>query len=133
MPSTTKMPVAVLLALTLGPALAIGTTLWFVADLVPECIVTESQRLTSPDRQFDLVIFSRKCGDTGPNTQAALVPTAEEIPFDAASFYSVDVTADLTPRWLSPTAIELTAPADAAALRDDASVAGVTVTYKRAD
>ena len=55
----TKMPVPILLALTLGPALMIGSTLWVVNDLVPACTITEAQRLTAPDDQFDLVTFSR--------------------------------------------------------------------------
>ena len=37
-----KMPVAVLIALTAGPALAIGMTLWVVNDMVPACVVTEA-------------------------------------------------------------------------------------------
>ena len=68
MPKSTKMPLPVLLALTGGPALMIGVTLWFVNDLVPACTVTETARLTSPDAQFDLVTFSRDCGDTPPNS-----------------------------------------------------------------
>ncbi len=130
MPRTTKMPMAVLLALTLGPAIAIGATLWFVASLVPECTIDETDRLTSPDNQFDLVVFSRNCGDTAPNTQAALVPPGEDVPFDAASFYSVGAAADLAPRWVSPTAIELSSPAGATTYRNDDTVAGVIVTYK---
>mgnify|MGYP001296004484 CR=1 FL=1 len=129
MPAT-KMPLPVLLALTLGPAIAIGGTLWVVSDLVPACVIEERQRLTSPDNQFDLVVFSRDCGDTGPNRQAALVPPGEEIPFDAASFFSAGSEADLAPRWLSAEAVEITRPADATIFREDASVAGVTVHYR---
>ncbi|MDV3250243.1 hypothetical protein DevBK_02730 [Devosia sp. BK] len=132
MPKTTKMPMAVLLALTLGPAIAIGATLWFVAAAIPECSVNETERLPSPDGQFDLVIFSRDCGDTDPNTQAALVPPGEDVPFDAASFYSVGAAADPDPRWLSATAIEIITPPEATIYRDDPTVAGVSVTYKPA-
>lgn len=125
-----KMPVPVLLAFTLLPAIAIGATLWIVSDLVPACTIEERSRLTSPDQQFDLVVFSRDCGNTEPNTQAALVPPGEEVPFDAASFFSVAVDAALSPRWLAADSIEITRPAGITALRDDASVAGITVTYK---
>lgn len=126
----TKMPVPVLLAFTLLPAIAIGATLWIVSDLVPACAIEERSRLTSPDQQFDLVVFSRDCGNTEPNTQAALVPPGEEVPFDAASFFSVGLDADLGAQWLAADSIEITRPTGAEVFRDDASVAGVTVTYK---
>lgn len=125
-----KMPVPVLLAFTLLPAIAIGATLWIVGDLVPACTIEEHSRLTSPDQQFDLVVFSRDCGDTEPNTQAALVPPGEEIPFDAASFFSAGADADLAAQWLAADSIAITRPIGATVFRDDASVAGVTVTYK---
>lgn len=130
MARSTKMPPAVLLALTLGPAIAIGATLWFVNDLVPECVVTERQRLTAPDKQFDLVTFSRACGDTPDNIQAALVPPGEAVPFDAASFLSIAADADLAPRWDAYGNIELTLPENAEILRQDDSVAGVAVIYR---
>lgn len=125
-----KMPSPVLIALTVMPAIAIGATLWIVGDLVPACEIDEHQRLTSPDNQFDLVTFSRVCGETPPNTQAALVPPGEEIPFDAASFYSVGANADLAPRWLAYDSIEITGPEDAEIFRNDPAVAGITVTYR---
>ncbi len=125
-----KMPPAVLLALTLGPALAIGMTLWIVNDIIPECMVTEHQRVTAPDDQFDLVVFSRECGPTPPNTQAALVPPGEAVPFDAASFFSIPAAADLAASWGGDGSIEIDAPEDVEALRRDATVAGVTVIYR---
>lgn len=125
------MPVPVLLALTVGPALMIGATLWIAGGLVPACTVSETARLTSPDGQFDLVTFSRDCGDTPPNMQAALVPPAEEIPFDAASFASVAAAADLRPRWTEAGQIEISLPDGAEVLRQDENVAGIPVTYLR--
>lgn len=125
-----KMPIPVLLAFTVLPAIAIGATLWIVADFVPACSIEERSRLTSPDQQFDLVVFSRDCGDTEPNTQAALVPPGDEVPFDAASFFSVGADADLAAKWLAAGSIEIARPIGAEVFRDDASVAGVTVTYK---
>lgn len=125
-----KMPVPVLLILTVGPALLIGATLWIANDLVPACEVTETQRLTAPDNQFDLVTFSRDCGDTPPNIQAALVPPGEEVPYDAASFVSVGEATDLAPRWDAYGNIEITLPADADILRKDETVAGLTVIYR---
>ncbi|MBE7732343.1 hypothetical protein [Devosia faecipullorum] len=124
------MPPAILLALTIGPALAIGMTLWFVNDLLPECIVSEHQRLTAPDSQFDLVTFSRACGATEANIQAALVPQGEEIPFDAASFVSVASNAGLEPAWNANGDIELTLPQGAEIYRQDDSVAGISVIYR---
>ena len=125
-----KMPVPVLLALTVGPAILIGATLWVVNDLVPACTVTETARLTSPDNQFDLVTFSRDCGDTAPNIQAALVPPTENVPFDAASFVSVAAAADLAPRWDAYGNIEITLPQGADILRRDDTVAGIAVIYR---
>lgn len=124
------MSPAILIALTAGPALAIGATLWFVTTLVPECVLNEHQRLTAPDNAFDLVTFSRSCGDTPANTQAALVPPGEAVPFDAASFFSVTTDADLSPRWTAANAIEITRPTTGEVLRQDANVAGVAVTYR---
>lgn len=126
----TKMPPAILLALTIGPALAIGMTLWFVNDLLPECVVSEHQRLTAPDSQFDLVTFSRACGPTDANIQATLVPPGEEVPFDAASFASVGSNADLEPGWDADGNIELTLPQGAEIFRRDDSVAGINVIYR---
>ena len=124
------MPLPVLLALTAGPALIIGMTLWFVADLMPECVITERERLTAPTGDFDLVTFSRACGDAEINFQAALVPPGEEVPFDAASFASVGTDADLDPRWDAYGNIELTLPPDAAIYRQDDAVAGIAVIYR---
>lgn len=124
------MPLAILLALTVGPAIAIGTTLWFVNDLVPECVLTEASRQTAPDGQYDLVTFSRACGETAPNIQAALVPPGEAVPFDAASFLSIAADADLAPRWTTDGEVELTLPANAEILRQDRTVAGVAVIYR---
>jgi hypothetical protein len=130
MARTTKMPTAVLLALTAGPALAIGVTLWVVNDMVPACTLTESQRLTSPDEQFDLVTFSRDCGDTPENMQAALVPPGEPVPYDAASFVSVLAGTDLEPGWTESGTIEINLPEDAEILRQDETVAGIAVAYR---
>ena len=124
-----KMPIAVLLALTLGPAIAIGATLWFVTDLIPQCVVKENQRLTSPDEQYDLVVFSRDCGNTEPNSQAALVPAGDEVPFDAASFASIGNAEPMRARWDAYGNIELTLPADSEIYRLDESVAGIDTVY----
>lgn len=130
MARSTRMPLPVLVILTVGPALMIGATLWVVNDLVPTCSITEIQRVTAPDSQFDLVTFSRACGDTPDNMQAALVPAGELVPYDAASFVSVLAAADLEPRWLTNTQIEINLPEDAEILRQDDSVAAVTVSYR---
>lgn len=126
-----RMPLAVLLALTLGPAIAIGMTLWFVTDLLPRCVVEEQRRLPAPDGAFDLVVFSRDCGaTTTTNTQAALVPPGEEVPFDAASFVSIAAAADLAPRWDEEGRIEIVLPPDVEIYRQDDGVAGVAVRYR---
>ena len=124
------MPAGVWLALTLLPALLIGATLWVVADLVPACTIAEQSRTTAPDGRFDLVTFSRNCGDTPHNVQAALVPPGEAVPFDAASFVSVAAAADLAAGWSPGNTIELTLPPDAQVLRKDNAVAGISVTYR---
>lgn len=130
MARTSSLPLPALLLLTLGPAAMIGSTLWLVSSMVPECVVSESQRLPAPDESFDLVIFSRDCGDTAPNTQAALVPHGEEVPFDAASFVSVAAETEMAPRWDAYGNIELSLPEGIEMLRRDENVAGVTVIYQ---
>lgn len=130
MARSTRMPLAVLAALTIGPAIAIGATLWFVTDLIPECSVEERQRLTGPDGEFDLVVFSRQCGDTAPNSQAALVPKGEDVPYDAASFVSVAAASDLVPHWTAGGGIGIAVPPDAQIFRQDDNVVGIAVTYE---
>ena len=126
-----KMPLPILLALTTLPALMIGATLWLLADLFPGCTITERQRLTSPDQQFDLVVFSRTCGeDTEDNRQAALVPPGESVPEDATSFFAAATSADLTGKWIDKDNLALAVPAGADIRREDKSVAGVTVSYR---
>jgi hypothetical protein len=125
-----KMPPAILIALTVGPAIAIGMTLWLVNDMIPECVVTEHQRITAPDNQFDLVTFSRACGPTEPNIQAALVPPGAQVPFDAASFVSVGSEANLQPRWDGYGNIEMILPEGAEIYRQDDAVAGIGVIYR---
>lgn len=127
----TKFPLRTWLLLSTLPALGIGTILWFLADAVPACTITEHTRLTAPDQNFDLVTFSRACGeDTPANTQAALLPPGDAVPDDVASFLSVGAAADFTPRWTGPNALELTLPPGAHLYRHDDTVAGVTVTYR---
>lgn len=131
MSPTSKFPLRIFLALTVIPAVLIGAGLWYVAALLPSCNLSEQARLTSPDRQFDLVVFSRDCGSTtGPNSQAALIPAGDELPDDAASFFSVGAAADLEPRWDGFGNIELVAPDGAEIYRQDDTVAGVAVIYR---
>lgn len=132
MPATNrKQPLLVLLALTTLPALLIGATLWFVAGLVPGCVITERQRLTAPDQQFDLVLFTRACGeDTEDNRQAALVPPGESLPEDAASFFAAATSAELAGQWIDSANLSITIPPGANIRRQDATVAGIAVTYR---
>lgn len=131
MASTTKFPLRAWLLFTTLPALVIGGALWLLADAVPGCSVTEHQRLPAPDGKFDLVTFSRACGeDTPANTQAALLPPDDAIPDDVVSFLSVGATTDFAARWIAADALEMTLPADAHLYRHDDAVAGVTVTYR---
>jgi hypothetical protein len=125
-----RMPVPVVLILTLAPAALIGATLWIAGGLVPACTIDEAARLTAPDGRFDLVTFSRDCGDTPPNTQAALIPAGDALPLDAASFFAAESAADLAPAWSDAGAIELSLPEGGTVLRQDTSVAGIAVTYR---
>lgn len=126
-----KLPLPVMVALTTLPALMIGTVLWFIADIFPACSITEKSRLAAPNGDFDLVTFSRSCGDDTPeNTQAALLPPGEEVPDDAASFLSVGAATDFAPEWTGEKTLALSLPADALVYRQDDAVAGVTVTYR---
>ena len=52
------------------------------------------------------------------------------IPEDAASFLWLGANTDLAPRWDGPGTIELTIPAGARVYRQDATVAGIAVTYR---
>ena len=125
-----KLPLPVLLALTTLPAIMIGATLWILADAFPGCEIVERQRLTSPDQQFDLIVFSRTCGeDTEDNRQAALIPEGESLAEDATSFFAAATTADLTGQWIDKDNLTLTVPPGTDIRRQDKSVAGVTVTY----
>jgi len=120
-----------LVLFTTLPALLIGALLWSLAGVLPSCSSLESARLTSPDAAFDLVVFKRTCGqDTGPNTQAALIPAGETLPDDAASFVSLGADADLAPRWDGFGNIELAVPAAAKIYRQDDTVAGIAVIYR---
>lgn len=130
MASTNKISVHIFLLLTAFPAMLVGCALWYFSSLLPSCIVKEQARLTSPDKQFDLVVFSRDCGTTtGPNTQAALIPAAADLPEDAASFLSIGAAADLQPRWDGFGNVELAIPERAEIYRQDEEVAGIVVVY----
>ena len=131
MNATGKFRLRNLVVLTTLPALAIGGLLWGLTGLLPSCGTTEQARLTAPDQRFDLVVFSRSCGaETGPNTQAALLPVGDDVPEDAASFVSIGADADLAPRWDGFGNIELTIPPGAEIYRQDDAVAGVAVIYR---
>lgn len=131
MPALNKFPFRTFLLLTALPAVLIGGGLWYLSGLLPSCAINEHTRLTSPDSQFDLLVFSRDCGtSTGPNTQAALIPAGDILPEDAASFASVGIAADLAPRWDGFGNIELTLPEGAEIYRNDETVAGIAVIYR---
>jgi len=119
------------IALTAGPALIVGAALWFFAGTLPSCSIVLAERLTAPDRRFDLVTFSRECGaSVGPNTQAALIPVGDSVPDDATSFVSVGADVDLDPRWDGFGNIELSIPPDIDIYRNDDNVAGISVIYR---
>ena len=130
MPSTNKFPLRLFALLTTAPAILVGGGLWYLSGLAPGCTTAISDRLTAPDAQFDLVVFSRSCGVTSPNTQAAVIPAGDDLPEDATSFASIGVAADLDPRWDGFGSIELTLPVGARIYRQDDSVAGIAVIYR---
>jgi hypothetical protein len=120
---------SMVLLLTL-PALLVGAALWILGSLVPGCSVDEQARLGSPDGRFDLVIFSRSCGpSTAPNTQAALLPLGDDVPDDAASFLIIGEKVTLSARWNTPASLQIALPLPTDIRRQDASVAGIAVTY----
>ena len=130
MAAVNRLPLRAFLALTVLPALLIGAVLWYLSGLLPDCTITEGGRQTSPDGRYDLVIFSRSCGTTGPNTQAALIPAGDDLPEDAASFLSIGITADIAPRWDGYGNIELAMPPGAPIYRQDDTVADIDVIYR---
>jgi hypothetical protein len=130
-PRSQKFPFRLFLLLTAVPALLVGAGLWYLSGLVPGCTTDIAHRLTAPDGQFDLVVFSRDCGtSTGPNTQAALIPAGDDLPEDATSFASIGVAVDMEPRWDGFGNIELTLPEGAQIYRQDGEVAGIAVIYR---
>lgn len=118
------------IALTALPAMLIGGTLWLVSGLVPVCTTDIVERLTAPDNRYDLVVFSRQCGETGANVQAALIPAGEDLPEDAASFVSVGGATALAARWDGFGNIEVTLPPEADIYRQDDTVAEIAVIYR---
>jgi hypothetical protein len=126
-----KFTLRSLVLFTTLPAAIVGALLWVLTGFLPGCEVVEHQRLPSPDGRFDLVVFSRSCGTPeSPNTQAALIPLGVAVPEDAASFVSIGAAAQLQPQWAAPGAIAMTLPGTAEIYRSDATVAGITVTYR---
>ena len=120
-----------LVLLTTIPALLVGSALWILGSMVPACRVDEHARLTSPDNKFDLLVFTRACGeDPRPNTQAALLPVGDTLPDDAASFLIIATAVDLAVRWTAPDNLDIAIPAGSDIMRHDDQVAGVTVTYR---
>lgn len=131
MAPASRFPLPAFIALTTVPALLAGALLLYLSTLVPACEVTEHARLVSPDGTYDLLTFSRDCGDaTRPNSQAALIPAGDALPDDAVSFLSIGGVVDLAPRWDAFGNIELSVPAGAEVFRQDDSVAGITVIYR---
>ena len=130
MSSIPKFPLRLFALFTTVPALLVGAGLWYLSGLAPGCTTAIGDRLTAPDGQFDLVVFSRSCGETGPNTQAALIPVGDDLPEDATSFASIGVAADLEPRWDGFGNIELALPQGAEIYRQDETVAGIAVIYR---
>lgn len=131
MPAIHKFPTRMFLLLTVLPTLLVGSVLWYFAGQFPGCTIMESHRLRSPDNRYDLVTFSRDCGDaTRPNSQAALIPADDVVPEDATSFASIGQVANLDPRWDGFGNIELTLPEGADIYRNDDTVAGITVIYR---
>ena len=131
MSSIARFPLRAWLAFTTAPAIVIGGGLWLLAEAIPACVVTEQSRLPAPDGAFDLVTFSRLCGDDTPaNSQAALLPPGEAIPEDVASFLSVAADTDFASRWTAADRLEMTLPSGVRLYRHDDGVAGVTVTYR---
>lgn len=132
MPKTQKLPLPFFILMTALPAALVGAGLWFLGDLAPQCVVDEHERLASPDGHYDLVVFSRSCGETPANVQGALIPRGEQLPEDAASFVSLGVDVDLDPQWVGERELALTVPEGAQAYRQDETVADVTVSYRGA-
>ncbi len=131
MASTAKLGFRTLIVLTTLPALVIGGLLWAVTGLLPSCTTQVQARLTSPDKAYDLLVFSRSCGlDSAPNIQAALIPAGEDLPPDAVSFVSIGAASDLAPRWDGLGNIELTIPGGAQVYRQDDTVAGIAIIYR---
>jgi len=126
-----KLPLALLIALTTGPALVVGAGLWLLADLVPECVPDLRESVTSPDGTTILAVFGLDCGGAtaGPNTQAAIHPATE--PFsqeNAQVFFAADGTHQLSPRWREG-GIVIDAPEGAAITRQLDRVGSFPVVY----
>lgn len=128
-----KLRLPALVALTMGPALAVGLGLWVLAELVPECRTDVRESLTSPDGATTLVVLGLDCGAaTGSNNTQAAVHMSDE-PFSqetAEVFFSADGVHALAPRWTAAGAIEITEPAGATIHRRLETVSGIPVGYR---
>lgn len=126
-----KMHPATWAALTVVPAMIVGSVLWVIADFVPDCENVIHSTLPSPSNAVDLVTFSRNCpATTGPNTQAALIVHGQTLPDDATGFLSISGEHDLAARWDAYGNLELTIPPQAEVYRKTEQVDDVAVIYQ---
>jgi len=86
----------------------------------------------SPDGSKNVLVFSRGCGaTTGFNTQVSVAPKGVPIPAGAGNTLILEGTVPLTIVWLSESAISIAGLGSSHVYKQEASVAGVSITYEK--
>jgi hypothetical protein len=125
-----KMPVSVLLVLTLAPAALIGATWWLAGNIVPACTVEERTRTPSPDAALDLVHFTRDCGGSELVSELAILDRGVVLVPDLQGFVAVGGEQDLVADWVDPETVAVTLPVGAEILWQENASRTVAIDYR---
>ena len=106
------------------------STLLMGCDMPCENVVNE--RVISPDKSFQAVLFSRNCGaTTGSNSQVSVVPATDADVQDSGNVLVLSESSPLRMHWRSERDLVITGAGDGAAvIKKNAAVAGISVIYE---
>ena len=119
-----------LVALTVIPVALVGSVLWWLTGLVPECSNALVSRLDSPDASISMVVVTRDCGAEGLNTQAVIMPAAGTLEGDATGFLALEGRHIPDARWDAYGNLEVTIPEGAKILQQQDQAAGIAIIYR---
>ena len=110
--------------------LGVLSTLLMGCDTSCESIVNE--RVISPDKSFQAVLFSRNCGaSTGFYSQVSVLPVTDSDVRDSGNVLVLNEPSPLRMRWRSERELVITGAGNTAAvMKKNAAVAGVSVIYE---